>query len=219
MEMFRNGFFIGISLLFFVLTLPAQAQWTTQSVSLVQGWNAVFLEVAPYPSETDLVFKDLPVERVWTFEPRFSPTQFLTDADELLEQSPNWRVFFPMERAESVVNNLKTLQAAKAYLIKAVTDFEWTVTGRPLVKPYEWTPNSYNLTGFYIDADNAPTFGDWFSTSGSHTPIDVWQLEPDGRWVQLERPSSKSIESGRAFWVYCDGNESIPLLVENQRLP
>ena len=44
------------------LALEAHAQWTTQSIQLRAGWNAVFIQVQPEPSACHAAFAGLPVE-------------------------------------------------------------------------------------------------------------------------------------------------------------
>ena len=51
-------------------TWSSFGQWTTQTISLQPGWNAVFLEIQPEPSESDAVFAGLPVESVWRWNRR-----------------------------------------------------------------------------------------------------------------------------------------------------
>ncbi len=54
-------------------TLPALAQWTTQTIPLRPGWNAVFLEVQPEPRECEALFSGLPIESAWGWNKRFFP--------------------------------------------------------------------------------------------------------------------------------------------------
>ena len=52
----------------FPLVAGAVAPYTTQSLSLVQGWNAVYVEVAPDATADDL-FADWPVDHVGLYDP------------------------------------------------------------------------------------------------------------------------------------------------------
>src|SRR5215211_4058408 len=61
------------------LALEARAQWATQTIQLHGGWNAVFVEVQPEPSDCDAAFTGLPVESAWAFNRRLAPVQFIQD--------------------------------------------------------------------------------------------------------------------------------------------
>src|SRR5688572_9373267 len=64
----RGALRSGILTIFCLLTLltVAHAQTTTQTIQLSNGWNAVWLEVAPTNNSSDAVFSTLPVSSVWT---------------------------------------------------------------------------------------------------------------------------------------------------------
>ena len=66
----------------FPLVAGAVAPYTTQSLSLVQGWNAVYVEVAPDATADDL-FADWPVDHVGLYDPAsfLATRQFGADWD------------------------------------------------------------------------------------------------------------------------------------------
>ena len=75
----------GICLSFacvFPLVAGAAAPYTTQSLSLVQGWNAVYVEVAP-DAAADELFADWPVDHVGLYDPAsfLATRQFGADWD------------------------------------------------------------------------------------------------------------------------------------------
>lgn len=76
-------------------------------------------------------FEGLPINAVWTWSPSFSTVQFIQDPNELLSETPDFRVFYPTDQPRSVLNNLVALQAGRPYLIEASTAATWTVKGRP----------------------------------------------------------------------------------------
>lgn len=182
-----------------------EAQWIEQTISLQQGWNAVFLEVEPYPKDCQILFQDMPVKSVWHYDQRFSSVQFILDPSELTPNDPQWYCYFPTGRPEAIATNLYTLDAGKAYLIEMEQPYTWSVKGRPLYYQQDWNPDSYNLVGFHVDSQNPPSFATWFTTSAAHQPLDIWRLDADDqRWVQMTGDSS--IEAGKAYWVMCRGN-------------
>ncbi len=66
----------------FPLVAGAVAPYTTQSLSLMQGWNAVYVEVAPDAAADDL-FADWPVDHVGLYDPAsfLATRQFGADWD------------------------------------------------------------------------------------------------------------------------------------------
>lgn len=185
--------------------LTASAQWVTQAVHLRAGWNSVFLRVDPYPNRCEIQFKGLPIESVWTFDPRFSSVQFIQNPSELTPEIPEWRSYFPPNRPKALKTNLFILRAGRCYMIKVSEDATWTVKGRPLLMDQEWKPDAYNLVGFYVDPQNPPTYANWFSTSAAHRPLEVWSLGDDGTWQRIPDPASTLIIPGQAYWVFCRG--------------
>jgi hypothetical protein len=51
--------------------LPVQAQWTTQTITLQAGWNAVHLEVQPEPADCDKPTKN--IEEAISHDVRVAP--------------------------------------------------------------------------------------------------------------------------------------------------
>src|SRR5262245_52191384 len=86
----------------------AQAQWTTQTISLRPGWNAVYLEVQPEPRGCDSLLANIPIESVWLWNRRFDPVQFLQDPQTLTPNSPDWLAWFPPNSAGRAALNLHT---------------------------------------------------------------------------------------------------------------
>ncbi|MGC9329739.1 MAG: hypothetical protein ACP5I1_19045, partial [Candidatus Hinthialibacter sp.] len=182
----------------------SEAQWVEQTISLQQGWNAVFLEVEPYPKDCQILFQDMPLKSVWYYDQRFSSVQFILDPSEITPNDPQWYCYFPADRSESIATNLYTLDAGKAYLIEMEQPYTWSVTGKPLYYQQNWNPDSYNLVGFHVDPQNPPSFTTWFTTSAAHQPLDIWTLNADQSWAPITGDSS--IEAGKAYWVMCRGN-------------
>jgi hypothetical protein len=183
----------------------AAAQWVAHTINLEAGWNAVYLEVEPYPAQCDLQFQGLPINSVWSYDPRFAGPEFVQDPAELSVDNPAWRFYFPPDHPSAFATNLFILGAGKAYLISAAQNTVWNVVGRPVVTQQRWKPDGYNLTGFSVDAANPPTLASWFAGSSAHNPLEVWALGASDEWERIFSPSSTTLEAGRAYWVYCQG--------------
>lgn len=190
-----------------MVTLPneGRSQWIEQTIDLKPGWNAVYLEVEPFPAECSIQLLGLPVATVATYDPDSSPVEFISDPSTLVPGLPDWRFYFPKDDPRSFATNLYVFQAGTAYLIECTEPATWKVTGRPLVLPQAWKPDSYNLVGFPVDPDNPPTVESWFAPSPAHQPIDFWRLDDAGVWQKVNAVSSTTIKSGEAYWVFSNG--------------
>lgn len=186
-----------------LLAPPVQAQWVTQTVSLRVGWNAVFLEVEPYPPQCDQQFAGLPINSVWTYDSRFSPVEFVQDPGELSPDLPEWRFYAPPVSPHAFATNLFVLQAETAYLIHASAAATWNIVGQPQLGKTSWKAGSYNLVGFPVDPAQPPTFAAWFAGSADHAPLDIRTLGATDQWERVTTPASTTIQAGRAYWVFC----------------
>lgn len=204
--MTRHYFHGLIALGLSCLCLPVWAQWTSQSIPLQPGWNAVYLEVQPEPNDCETLFKGVPVESVWGWNDRFSAVQFIQDPNELLPGQPNWLTYLPADHAARETRNLFTLRGGHAYLIKLRTGagaVTWNVTGQPVVRSIDWLADSFNLVGFSVAANNGPSFQSFFSNSSAHAGKPAYQLNASGQWELIANPAQTLVRSGTAYWVYC----------------
>jgi hypothetical protein len=193
--------------------LPAGllAQWTTQTIPLQPGWNAVFLEVQPANADCDALFATVPVESVWAWNRRQSSVQFIQDATQLVPGQPDWLTYLPADQPARATMNLFGLQGARPYLIKlksGAAATTWTVVGQPIVRTPAWLPDSYNFVGFSIDPNNPPNFQDFFSGSPAQAGQTVYRLNASGQWAAVASPSTTPMRAGEGFWVYSRGASS-----------
>ncbi len=189
----------------FFCSNPIYAQWTSQTIEVNKGWNAIFIEIEPYPSKCVDQFIDKPIRSLWTYDQRFTTVQFVQDPNELEPDTPKWRVYYPPAFDHSFETNLFTLQAGTPYLIEADQAFTWTIVGKPKFVQQKWHPESMNLVGFYVDESNPPMISQWFGNSTAHQPLEVWTLGNDQVWHKISSPNNNLIESGKAYWVNCHG--------------
>ena len=189
-------------------TSAASAAATYEQVFVLQpGWNAVFLEVQPHPSEVAEVLAGVPVASVWTYDARYGGSvRDLVDPARGLIEATGWFGFFPEGRDEAVLTNLYHLRANRAYLVRLEGDqpVEWRVAGRPSVTSQRWEPDSFSLVGFHVDPDNPPSFGSWFEASPAHYGQPIYRLDSEGFW-QPVLPFFEPIRSGEAYWVWTHG--------------
>lgn len=217
--MTRRFLFLLVRLIGFLVYISAAAQWTVQTLPLQPGWNAVYLEVQPEPSDCDVVFAGLPVESVWAWNQRFSPVQFIQDPNELVPGQPNWLTYLPRDHPARATRTLFSLRGGQAYLIKLKNGAgatTWSLPGRPVIRPVDWLADSFNLVGFSVAADSAPSFQSFFSGSVAHAGKAAYKLNASGQWELIASPASAVLASGKAYWIYCQGHSTFsgPLQLE-----
>ena len=197
--------------LLFLHAAAARGQWTTQTVSLQPGWNAVYLEVQPQPSDCDTALAGLGVEKVCGWNRRFSPVQYIQSATEILPAQPDWLFYVPATHPLAAQKSLFNLEGGKCYLIKLpdhAAPTRWVVLGQPTLRQTAWVPNSLNLVGFALDLAHPPTFTQFFSPSPAHANHPVYRLTGTGAWVTVTNLAGTTMRSGEAFWISCTGGST-----------
>jgi|GEM_PF-460843 len=200
-----SGRRLGLALAAVALSAnPVPAQWSSQTIRLRPGWNAVFLEVQPEPDSAETALADLPIESVWAWNRTFETVQYIIDPASLVPEQPEWLTYFPPERPESALTNLFGLRGGRAYLIKlaGTSPVDWVVTGQPVYRRIDWMRDSYNLAGFYVGEEDPPTFSEFFAPSTAHRDLNIYRLSAAGRWQKVASPGVETVRRGEAYWVY-----------------
>jgi hypothetical protein len=206
--------FVKLVLLLLVgLPSLCQAQWLTQQVPLVAGWNAVYLEVQPEPRSCDEIFGNRPVLSVWKWDRHFSTIQFTVDPATLLPENPDWLMWLPPSDSRSFLNRLFELQGCQAYLIKVAPNtapFTLPIKGRAIIPRLNWYPHELNLVGLPINPKHPPTFSEFFKfTSEVDTSLgygnQLYRLDSTGRGLQIVQPARDRPQPGVAYWIACAG--------------
>ena len=199
----------GLLTLFCLALLPAAASAATveQTIELRPGWNAIHVEVQPEVDAIEQVFAGIPVASVWRWLPDDRPVAFIQNPDEDLLTIDGWHGYFPSHRPESILTNLYTVSANRAYLVRLMgsQSVELTIEGRPVFNRQAWRRDDFQFTGFHVDPDNEPTFHNWFAGSSAHENGPIYRLDGNGEWVEVTQTAIERIRSGEAYWVYTDG--------------
>ncbi len=180
---------------------PALGQWVEREYQIESGWNAVFLDVEPYPSACSELLDGLPIQGVWSRRDDGSTIKVVGPIPDLLSREQElWRVYYPQDTPHSSINNLTHLEVGRAFLIQASQSFTWNVEGRPLFIDREWRQGSLNLAGFYAGDGNDATFMDFLSPESDTGIRLAYDLLPTGGWTEITDLST-SIEAGKAYLV------------------
>lgn len=199
------------------LSPSAMAQWTSQTLTLTPGWNAVFLEVQPEPRAADLVFSGIPVDSAWDWNRQSFNPQYIDDVNQLVPQVGEWATWFPQGHVKRSLANFFEVRGGRPLLLflNGTSSVTWTVTGMATRPLDEWLPSGYTLTGFHVEAPGAPTFRNYFQNSAAHvgTPVSstrpiVRSLNSSGQWAVIA--STSTIQPGKAYWVETLSASSYP---------
>jgi len=207
---YNKQFFAFMMIAFSVIQLSSfvyAANTIKQSIHIEAGWNSIFLEVQPVDSNPDNIFKKTPVNLVLTYFPKNSSVQFIESPDEIKWKQEGWHRWLPSDKQESVLNNLHAINDNQAYIIFSTQNFTLEITGVSTIRNHKWQPDSFNLTGFYVDPIAPPTFAQYFANSKAHSELNIYQLK-ENSWSKIESPDAYNIESGKAYWIYCHGSSN-----------
>lgn len=205
----------SLSALLLVVGFGSYAQTYTQRVTLLPGWNSVFLEVTPTDPTVGTVFGNAAVDSVWEARTRVSTVQFIQNQNEVVFNRAGWSVYVPTNRIESINNDLFAVSANHSYLVKisGTSAVTINITGRPSLKQQPFQADAYTLRGFNVDPAHPPTFQSFFGASPAHTDPttglvqNIYQLNNTNSQWQLVSPND-TLAPGVAYWVYTVGASS-----------
>jgi hypothetical protein len=189
---------------------PAIAQEATQSVPLVAGWNAVWLEVAPVdaagnPQPPEVVFSNPAIQLAATPKPLAAMSEIFASEPGTIStfNQDDWQQWKRSDPAG--LNNLPNIAGNRAYLIQVAAgtpDFSVQITGKARFFHPEWIPDCYNLAGFGLES--GMTFDQFFGPSGAkHPAAKIFKLSPNGAWAKVT--GAATMEPDRAYWIFCAG--------------
>lgn len=186
-----------------LLLLPSLlwGQWATQTITLEPGWNAIYLEVDPYPSnpfyeggspypnECSTIFNGIDIESVWAPADQFN----LIDPDiERLTYYPTPSAIAP--------TTLFALEGGKVYIINYLGTVPETmeISGRPTLGQQTWRAGIDRVAGFPVDATNPPTFTEFLASAPAFGVNAVQKMNSNGDWVAITDPN-ETINKGQAY--------------------
>ena len=138
-----------------------------QTIKLVQGWNAVYITVAP-DETADEIFRTWPVEKVGVYDPAaFLTTKQYSQSGSTEGMTPEgFRMWY---RDDPGLSRFKRIAANTVYVCLVTNSCGWTGTvyGRPSAPRITWHPSStnepMNFVGFSLAADQKVTLENYFN--------------------------------------------------------
>jgi hypothetical protein len=192
-------------LLFFAGFESARAE--SQTITLQPGWNSIFIEVDPTDPAPAAVFGGVSgVQEVWSFFPKVTSIEFLSDPASGLWNVPGWNVWLaPSQTDAAALTNLFAITGPRAYLVKlgGTAPATLTVHGQGAQRAVKWKPDSFTLAGLPVDSSTTVRAGDWFASSSAHRDQRRFRLDPNGTWLPLA--DSSPLLRGQAYWIYTSG--------------
>lgn len=197
-------------LLTFTLAASVHAQWTTQSITLKPGWNAVYLHVdAGFTTIDATVGADLanPISEIWLWQPVIAPGRFINNPQQPTVVNDDWAAW---NRNPGLTGTLAKLVGNAPYLVRnnSGANYTWNILGRPVGPRYSWTATGVNFVGFPTPPGNPPVVDTFFG------PVPAFQSQAEFYYypgneaagappvtAQLFALFSTPIKRGQAFWI------------------
>ncbi len=196
--------------LLLLLTRPANAQWTTQSITLKPGWNAVYLHVdATHTNLDGAVGGDPgnPITEVWLWQPVSAPGRFINNPQQPAVANNDWSAW---NRNPNLTGTLQSLTANSAYLVRngSGANYTWNLVGKPVPPSYSWTAQGVNFIGFPTPPSNAPVVDTFFGPVPAFQSLAEFYYYPGNEaagappnTTQLFALFSTPLKRGQAFWI------------------
>jgi hypothetical protein len=206
-----------IHLFFLALAVSASslhAQTATQTINLVNGWNAIWLEVEPQDangqalSPTHASVFNTAVNTAITVIASPKPQSGLAEifGDTPPGSAPGTFNQDGWERWQTPDignNNLVATTRNRGYLIKTTAAINGLqITGKVKFYRPNWTPDRFKLVGFGID--QPIKFSKFFpSTVKTHPVGKIYTLDNFGAWSVVDPDSN--VGDGKAYWIFSKG--------------
>ena len=196
-----------ISILLAAYSVGMMASVLEQTISLNEGWNAVYLEVTPEESKTADVFENTSVIRIGCYSQySYSSTIQYTKDGTPINGMP--AVFLSWDRDCQEAATLNTVIGGEVYLMYATSACTFKVVGTPVLPKLIWRDTSkedamMNLVGVSIDEGVEVTprnyFGDGpYTQGGSSYTVFGTALETP---YFLKMGTKGTLKSGSAVGV------------------
>ena len=149
-----------------LVSLSASAAHIRETMTLKNGWNAIYLESTPTNALCDAFFEGAPVKSVASYQSdAYSSTRQLADDGTEIAQKPlSYRVWVP---GDDVASGMSALSGGHVYMIYATNAWSKTFVGVPSAPKQTWRATSgdagfMNLVGVSADTNASMTAKAYF---------------------------------------------------------
>ncbi len=202
-----NKLIVWLLLATVVGNISLRAQWQQQTIRLNPGWNAVYIDVQPEPSDVDSVFGSFPVGSAWVWNRPGQPVEFVDDPASLVPNKPEWLTYFPTNSPAVKARNLLQISGGRPMIInlEGTKAVDLVLVGRPVSPVYKWVADGYNLVGFPLEDQATHTFETLFKGVPAHAGKPVLKMNNSGQWTRVLDLVAERVLPGSAYWVYSAG--------------
>lgn len=198
-----------VTLLAFLTSVRTHAQWITQSFTLQDGWNAIYLHVdASHDTLDNLIRNDAsnPIQEVWLWAAPASVQQFVESPQAPSGSGSQWVTWSRVDAAGS--SALQRLSGNVACLVRVAssTGYVWNLKGKPVPPRYQWTGTGLNFIGFPTPSATPPNFEDFLSKAPGLAQTSEIYRYPGGDLgltnpVRLFALRTTPVRRGEAVWM------------------
>ena len=197
-----------------------QAQWVTQNLKLVAGFNPVYIQVTPASNDCDSVFGSVPnIESVWMYNRYTKTATSGSTPDAASVGQDHWLMWFPKRSQNNFLGTLSQVRAGQSYLIRVSSNtppVTVSIKGIPGAPRTDWLPLDMTLAGCPISETSPVTFAQFFRdipelTTDAGSSSSFYSIDPrQARETQIRNPEITPILPGRAYWFILNGHRDNP---------
>lgn len=203
--------FLGAIISFVLLAVITDAAESTQTVTLVPGWNSVWLEVEPTysvgddagtPKRVEDVFTNNAVTVVTRLSEEIGVAEVFSNASNRTFNQQNWDIW--RRSPAGATNTLRLMRGNAAYLAYNSSGTAVVTAIRGTIRFFTptWTTDRYNLVAFSLHSP--VSFAEFFGPASDRHPLNrIFRLENNGNWRGVT--ASEQMHPGEAYWIYADG--------------
>lgn len=186
----------------------AHAAHIRETMTLKNGWNAIYLESTPTNALCDAFFEGAPVKSVASYQSdAYSYTRQLADDGTEITQKPiSYYVWLPQDDEFST---MKSLTGGRVYIIYATNSWSKTFYGVPAVPRQTWRTASVNggfmnLVGVSADTNTTVTAKAYFGEGPFGTGRDNIVCQIAGKGTAAPSflsglSNSPKVQGGKAY--------------------
>ena len=192
-----------------LLPLSVSAAHISETMTLANGWNAIYLESTPTAAACADFFADAPVTRVASYQSEaYSDTRQIADDGTSIDQKPiSYYVWLPNDE---VASTMTALVGGNVYVIYATNSWSKTFFGVPAAPRQMWRATSdedigfmnivgvsiasgetVNVKAYFGEGPYGTASGAAYQISGSKTSAPTF--------LSLGLASSPKVQGGKAY--------------------
>lgn len=195
---------LGTIILSLLAAPQLHAQWRSESYTLQDGWNAIYLHGEANHATMEVLFPNPNVLEVWRWNTNPDQVQFIENPSEPSPGTPEWSVWVRGGGA----NTLTTMTGQAAYLVKCTGAAVISLVQRPLAPDTTWVRNGANLLGFPSSntSGSFPLFSNYFDSFPAAISANVKIYKYGGgefsatNPLQIFAPSFDHVDRNQAYW-------------------